>query len=686
MPLLKDYSIIKLNSLLNTKMARANTSNINQREEIPNYIDAESKPQNRVDRALETPGFLQFLSEFPDSENLEMGEGDEAEILRRFEAYENIPKVTKVVTEVLKQRVFEGFAGLEISDAELLAVGQYLREQITQEENYELLERLAKQVSDYKRLPGEIKDLELELLTMQDRQTVATNVLEAEMRMQEIEDEQASLRKTGEGMEAVKKAVAITGEIKKLVGEMGSETIKEEQEVFKHIDEIILSWQDRQARLSEVAAEIPQVDGLAKNPELESFAALWKHQKSQQTDRTAFIRSFKRMDWQNRLETFVGSQQHRLLRAEKKLSELNERRKKQNPKFAEGARAVSQILEDSKKKDRVDTALFQSHSEMLGLENNLTEISVVNEELSKEPWNYELLQRLKKLSVEVSAVRQVGPKARQLEINVEQLVAIADRHDFSQDTHNWNKVVEHSEKSFIKRLFGDPLKKIDSKMNRLEIEKSMLELKHEAAFGELGQIDDLVARKKQLERNKKKTDEELFNTLGFAKDVFRLAREKTIQKLENLSDPNASPDQFVEAEKLLAKLEQSQEENPDLDIFGEDFLVKRYTRDTLKQGLGKLLLDRVAKEVKKLISGVDEKNVKATDIYKKIMELQGGMGAFGASERYKQVKINAIKEVLKDSSVPWVKRAVLKRALYREDSEGNFWSFLHPNAQAQATT
>jgi hypothetical protein len=273
-----------------------------------------------------------------------------------------------------------------------------------------------------------------------------------------------------------------------------------------------------------------------------------------------------------------------------------------------------------------------------------------------------------------------------LEINVEQLVAIADRHDFSQDTHNWNKVVEHSEKSFIKRLFGDPLKKIDSKMNRLEIEKSMLELKHEAAFGELGQIDDLVARKKQLERNKKKTDEELFNTLGFAKDVFRLAREKTIQKLENLSDPNASPDQFVEAEKLLAKLEQSQEENPDLDIFGEDFLVKRYTRDTLKQGLGKLLLDRVAKEVKKLISGVDEKNVKATDIYKKIMELQGGMGAFGASERYKQVKINAIKEVLKDSSVPWVKRAVLKRALYREDSEGNFWSFLHPNAQAQATT
>jgi hypothetical protein len=667
-------------------MARANTSNINQREEIPNYIDAESKPQNRVDRALETPGFLQFLSEFPDSENLEMGEGDEAEILRRFEAYENIPKVTKVVTEVLKQRVFEGFAGLEISDAELLAVGQYLREQITQEENYELLERLAKQVSDYKRLPGEIKDLELELLTMQDRQTVATNVLEAEMRMQEIEDEQASLRKTGEGMEAVKKAVAITGEIKKLVGEMGSETIKEEQEVFKHIDEIILSWQDRQARLSEVAAEIPQVDGLAKNPELESFAALWKHQKSQQTDRTAFIRSFKRMDWQNRLETFVGSQQHRLLRAEKKLSELNERRKKQNPKFAEGARAVSQILEDSKKKDRVDTALFQSHSEMLGLENNLTEISVVNEELSKEPWNYELLQRLKKLSVEVSAVRQVGPKARQLEINVEQLVAIADRHDFSQDTHNWNKVVEHSEKSFIKRLFGDPLKKIDSKMNRLEIEKSMLELKHEAAFGELGQIDDLVARKKQLERNKKKTDEELFNTLGFAKDVFRLAREKTIQKLENLSDPNASPDQFVEAEKLLAKLEQSQEENPDLDIFGEDFLVKRYTRDTLKQGLGKLLLDRVAKEVKKLISGVDEKNVKATDIYKKIMELQGGMGAFGASERYKQVKINAIKEVLKDSSVPWVKRAVLKRALYREDSEGNFWSFLHPNAQAQATT
>lgn len=686
MPLLKDYSIIKLNSLLNTKMARANTSNINQREEIPNYIDAESKPQNRVDRALETPGFLQFLSEFPDSENLEMGEGDEAEILRRFEAYENIPKVTKVVTEVLKQRVFEGFAGLEISDAELLAVGQYLREQITQEENYELLERLAKQVSDYKRLPGEIKDLELELLTMQDRQTVATNVLEAEMRMQEIEDEQASLRKTGEGMEAVKKAVAITGEIKKLVGEMGSETIKEEQEVFKHIDEIILSWQDRQARLSEVAAEIPQVDGLAKNPELESFAALWKHQKSQQTDRTAFIRSFKRMDWQNRLETFVGSQQHRLLRAEKKLSELNERRKKQNPKFEEGARAVSQILEDSKKKDRVDTALFQSHSEMLGLENNLTEISVVNEELSKEPWNYELLQRLKKLSVEVSAVRQVGPKARQLEINVEQLVAIADRHDFSQDTHNWNKVVEHSEKSFIKRLFGDPLKKIDSKMNRLEIEKSMLELKHEAAFGELGQIDDLVARKKQLERNKKKTDEELFNTLGFAKDVFRLAREKTIQKLENLSDPNASPDQFVEAEKLLAKLEQSQEENPDLDIFGEDFLVKRYTRDTLKQGLGKLLLDRVAKEVKKLISGVDEKNVKATDIYKKIMELQGGMGAFGASERYKQVKINAIKEVLKDSSVPWVKRAVLKRALYREDSEGNFWSFLHPNAQAQATT
>jgi hypothetical protein len=667
-------------------MARANTSNINQREEIPNYIDAESKPQNRVDRALETPGFLQFLSEFPDSENLEMGEGDEAEILRRFEAYENIPKVTKVVTEVLKQRVFEGFAGLEISDAELLAVGQYLREQITQEENYELLERLAKQVSDYKRLPGEIKDLELELLTMQDRQTVATNVLEAEMRMQEIEDEQASLRKTGEGMEAVKKAVAITGEIKKLVGEMGSETIKEEQEVFKHIDEIILSWQDRQARLSEVAAEIPQVDGLAKNPELESFAALWKHQKSQQTDRTAFIRSFKRMDWQNRLETFVGSQQHRLLRAEKKLSELNERRKKQNPKFEEGARAVSQILEDSKKKDRVDTALFQSHSEMLGLENNLTEISVVNEELSKEPWNYELLQRLKKLSVEVSAVRQVGPKARQLEINVEQLVAIADRHDFSQDTHNWNKVVEHSEKSFIKRLFGDPLKKIDSKMNRLEIEKSMLELKHEAAFGELGQIDDLVARKKQLERNKKKTDEELFNTLGFAKDVFRLAREKTIQKLENLSDPNASPDQFVEAEKLLAKLEQSQEENPDLDIFGEDFLVKRYTRDTLKQGLGKLLLDRVAKEVKKLISGVDEKNVKATDIYKKIMELQGGMGAFGASERYKQVKINAIKEVLKDSSVPWVKRAVLKRALYREDSEGNFWSFLHPNAQAQATT
>jgi hypothetical protein len=667
-------------------MARANTSNINQRAEIPNYIDAESKPQNRVDRALETPGFLQFLSEFPDSENLEMGEGDEAEILRRFEAYENIPKVTKVVTEVLKQRVFEGFAGLEISDAELLAVGQYLREQITQEENYELLERLAKQVSDYKRLPGEIKDLELELLTMQDRQTVATNVLEAEMRMQEIEDEQASLRKTGEGMEAVKKAVAITGEIKKLVGEMGSETIKEEQEVFKHIDEIILSWQDRQARLSEVAAEIPQVDGLAKNPELESFAALWKHQKSQQTDRTAFIRSFKRMDWQNRLETFVGSQQHRLLRAEKKLSELNERRKKQNPKFEEGARAVSQILEDSKKKDRVDTALFQSHSEMLGLENNLTEISVVNEELSKEPWNYELLQRLKKLSVEVSAVRQVGPKARQLEINVEQLVAIADRHDFSQDTHNWNKVVEHSEKSFIKRLFGDPLKKIDSKMNRLEIEKSMLELKHEAAFGELGQIDDLVARKKQLERNKKKTDEELFNTLGFAKDVFRLAREKTIQKLENLSDPNASPDQFVEAEKLLAKLEQSQEENPDLDIFGEDFLVKRYTRDTLKQGLGKLLLDRVAKEVKKLISGVDEKNVKATDIYKKIMELQGGMGAFGASERYKQVKINAIKEVLKDSSVPWVKRAVLKRALYREDSEGNFWSFLHPNAQAQATT
>jgi hypothetical protein len=81
-----------------------------------------------------------------------------------------------------------------------------------------------------------------------------------------------------------------------------------------------------------------------------------------------------------------------------------------------------------------------------------------------------------------------------------------------------------------------------------------------------------------------------------------------------------------------------------------------------------------------------KKNVKATDIYKKIMELQGGMGAFGASERYKQVKINAIKEVLKDSSVPWVKRAVLKRALYREDSEGNFWSFLHPNAQAQATT
>jgi hypothetical protein len=118
-------------------------------------------------------------------------------------------------------------------------------------------------------------------------------------------------------------------------------------------------------------------------------------------------------------------------------------------------------------------------------------------------------------------------------------------------------------------------------------------------------------------------------------------------------------------------------------LFGEHFLVKGYTRETLRDGIQELLLYRVTKEVGKILNTTDLNTLKATDLYKKISAMQGSMGAFGSSERYLRVKTKAIEQVLKDTSIPWAKRAILKRALYRQQTEGNFWAFMHPDTQPQ---
>jgi hypothetical protein len=47
------------------------------------------------------------------------------------------------------------------------------------------------------------------------------------------------------------------------------------------------------------------------------------------------------------------------------------------------------------------------------------------------------------------------------------------------------------------------------------------------------------------------------------------------------------------------------------------------------------------------------------------------------------IQVGDTVEVLKDTSIPWAKRAILKRALYRQQTEGNFWAFMHPDTQPQ---
>lgn len=115
--------------------------------------------------ALKTPGFLEFVSRFPDSDEIVK---DDAELERKFVLFEKKGVLAKEIKTLLQERISKDLE-VSIPTTDLAGIDAYIERSIAQEDTW-AIERLEKALKQYRELPKKLEEQRKALQEMGNKQ------------------------------------------------------------------------------------------------------------------------------------------------------------------------------------------------------------------------------------------------------------------------------------------------------------------------------------------------------------------------------------------------------------------------------------------------------------------------------------------------------------------------------------
>lgn len=678
------YYIFKAIHIVDTKMVTRIREN--QRDNFENHSNTE------VETAFETKGFVEFLAKFEDSEQLAERQ-DESEVLRRFEMFEKLPKVIKVMREVMQERVAEDL-GINLTEQDLASIDEELNARVfnSLERDFESLDFLTEQVNLYRELPKEVSRLQAELASLGSREALREESTELEGRILQKENKILGLESSQEGM---------------ALGREALQTVKDMQEGTKSAEQVFLSEADllvseQESVLSnffEILAKLKGLDKMAGLPGKINFPDLTvakkdlENAKKKKSNPAEYLQSVVNSGMVERLERIkVGLR--RVCEAE-----------------------VTSLL-------RFSAVSVDAESKRPQIENLLSEFREAAGEIDAVYINLEAGPRLRDLEADfrqIVAIRhglgylQSDPTSAAMREQIEQaiydfqtaegqqlfgkikidLVKLAEQQTGIENSGASRKdvvtAVSYGNTGRVRRiLMGDPEGKLAKKLAGETKEQERLEALRDEVLERIHNVDEADRELSRTNAEFLLAKGQIFSGLIAGEKILRAAKERmenqvnTKMASENLSEVlagRASMEKLVEARETQPDLYGSIEDDDEDDI-------RLYGGRTLKQLKNDFLTifsEKLKTQLARALESLDNKTLTPAGLAKSLKDFETNLGGVADTESYKSVRRETIKSLLSPASSLSVAKKIALRALYNQMERRGFSGTIGLDFQAFLT-
>ena len=164
-----------------------------------------------INKAYRVPGFNEFLSKFKDKEEFDLSEANKEAVLERFEVFRIFPEVSRNLKAVISEKLFEDL-GIRPEAADLKTIDTALEDKLFEKLDLPYLKNLGAQIENFKNLPQQVTELELELEALGSRENL---VSQREDLGRDITKQEA---KVGSAQESKENSTAAKERVEQIIG------------------------------------------------------------------------------------------------------------------------------------------------------------------------------------------------------------------------------------------------------------------------------------------------------------------------------------------------------------------------------------------------------------------------------------------------------------------------------------
>lgn len=651
-------------------------ANANRRDSFSQGAESGVKS---VEDLVDDAGFKSFSVKFKDWEEF-FNQRDRRsiyfakELRQRYEVYKMLPVIAGKYKDVWRGLMKEKKAEVQIPEAALNKIDLWLEKEVTEKLNFDLLFKLQNQLNIYETNPVHIANLEAEIAGYENLSELSRQEAETRSSMEVAKQETEESVRREKGLDLVRSNQHEAGGIENHRLSLGSILEKEKtKELVKSFGFVIQRLKLNQTDLAAAEGALGYKTTKAKDLEKieQAFSKVAKAE-----DLGKLEKDVSYLDAQQKRQAFEYVNAIKALNVKQK-----------TPQMKGLMPALEKIVNYSEVKDvqyqefkaRAEAGSRQIEKKLEGLER----IGLLIERVQSEPWNQGAASNLYDALRDYSFDGNGHPLLDGMMQKARSVLEKTRGLDSNQDAFFYREAVNYKPGNWLKRMFEDnpdqAAKKDSAKKRRGQ---ASLEGQHNYLTGAILTVGQKTAAIERLRAKQKENLNNLFTEWPIAKELNESATKAVKDKMEALTNENVSYETFLEARDYFMRLHRHEnggeyqgddgDDHP-IKLLGENFLVKGYTADKLKNGIKLLMLEKARREIRKTFENISTNDFTIGAAMVRLNTLREQLGRFGKTEKYSKLERKAVEKLIMDSTLPPQKRVTLGFLLDKlEERDGVF--------------